>query len=296
MLGPHGQRSGNHPLHFGLMITGPLHRHITNLTHLGTSAGIVATAASTPGWVPASNAHVMPHASRSSLPSYKPSQDLKSKKDRRGQRQDSQSLQLYSSVIAHLPARKGESQEGCALQAMVELYEFLLKCSCDLAQEAPPPRKFRMSGGNTKSPDSCNSDIKQSHRICPCAMLCIHVCSNSTTLRIDSLLHPGTCTQVQLRSEQHTGRYRTASESDSAMMNVLQLHCSVICPLPGGNRHSMYASLCLAQGDYFQCMVQSSAVQTQPMRTRPCSQISSVPSMVPVECTAASSLAPSRAV
>ena len=29
---------------------------------------------------------------------------------------------------------------------MVELYEFLLKCSCDLAQEAPPPRKFRMSG------------------------------------------------------------------------------------------------------------------------------------------------------
>lgn len=32
------------------------------------------------------------------------------------------------------------------MQAMVELYEFLLKCSCDQAQAAPPPRKFRMSG------------------------------------------------------------------------------------------------------------------------------------------------------
>ena len=41
--------------------------------------------------------------------------------------------------------------EGCALQAMVELYEFLLKCSSDMAQEAPPPRKFRMSGESHKS-------------------------------------------------------------------------------------------------------------------------------------------------
>ena len=75
-------------------------------------------------------------------------------------------MQLCSSVIAHLPACKGKAQEGCALQAMVELYEFLLKCSCDLAQEAPPPRKFRMSGGHTKAPDTCNNDIKQSCRVC----------------------------------------------------------------------------------------------------------------------------------
>ena len=26
-------------------------------------------------------------------------------------------------------------------QALVELYEYLLKCSCDMAQEAPPQRK-----------------------------------------------------------------------------------------------------------------------------------------------------------
>ena len=32
------------------------------------------------------------------------------------------------------------------MQAMVELYELLLKCSCDQAQAAPLPRKFRMSG------------------------------------------------------------------------------------------------------------------------------------------------------
>ena len=54
---------------------------------------------------------------------------------------------LHGPVSLHLLlACNGEPLEGGVSQAMVELYEFLLKCSCDLAQEAPPPRKFRMSG------------------------------------------------------------------------------------------------------------------------------------------------------
>jgi len=32
------------------------------------------------------------------------------------------------------------------LQALVELYEYLLKCSCDMAQEAPPQRKSCILG------------------------------------------------------------------------------------------------------------------------------------------------------
>ena len=60
-------------------------------------------------------------------------------------------------------------RRGDVLQAMVELYEFLLRCSCGMAQEAPPPRRFRMSGGRPViSPDSCHNMFS---KLCPCLAL-----------------------------------------------------------------------------------------------------------------------------
>ena len=78
---------------------------------------------------------------------------------------------------------------------MVELYEFLLKCSCDLAQEAPPPRKFRMSGRRphkrllSKAPDAHIPSSLAGHAL--------GLCSAANQI-------------LQLRLRQHTDRYGNA--------------------------------------------------------------------------------------
>jgi len=49
---------------------------------------------------------------------------------------------IYESTHTDIP----KDDTSLAVQALVELYEYLLKCSCDMAQEAPPQRKSCVLG------------------------------------------------------------------------------------------------------------------------------------------------------